>query len=136
MASEDVQLCFALFDKSDSGKISADDAATALRTLGKAPSSEELEELLGGASEVDLGKFTEMFNAAETPDFDTVREAFATFDVQGNGYIPLKELSHLMKTLGEGLPDSAVAALEKACEPDEDNQVNYTLFVKKMFQDL
>lgn len=43
MASEDVKLCFALFDKSNAGSISKEDAATALRTLGKAPSSEELE---------------------------------------------------------------------------------------------
>ena len=63
-------------------------------------------------------------------------EAFSTFDVSNNGYIPLKELLHLMKTLGEGLPENAITALSNACEPDEDQMVNYSLFVKKMFQDL
>lgn len=136
MAADEVTLCFALFDKEDTGKITKEDAATALRTLGKSPSSEELEELLEGASEVDEEKFTAIYNQAESPDFDEVNEAFATFDVQNNGYIPLKELTHLMKTLGEGLSDDALAQLESECEPDEDNMVNYSLFVKKMFQDL
>ncbi|EGD83161.1 calmodulin [Salpingoeca rosetta] len=136
MASDDVTLCFSLFDKDGSGKIGKDAAATALRTLGKSPSTEDLEELLDGASEVDLAKFTAMYNAAESPDFDEVQEAFSTFDVSNNGYIPLKELMHLMKTLGEGLPDDALQQLAKECDPDEDDQVNYSLFVKKMFQDL
>lgn len=67
---------------------------------------------------------------------EAVQDAFATFDVTSNGYIPLNELTHLMKTLGEGLPDDAIKSLERECEPDDDNQVNYMLFVKKMFQDL
>ena len=43
MSSENVELCFSLFDKEGTGSISKDAAATALRTLGKAPSTEELE---------------------------------------------------------------------------------------------
>eukprot|EP00055_Hartaetosiga_balthica_P017093 m.112042 g.112042 ORF g.112042 m.112042 type:complete len:136 (-) comp9244_c4_seq1:219-626(-) len=134
--ADEIKLCFDLFDKSNSGTITAADAATALRTLGKAPSAEELEELLNGASTVDLDTFQAMFGAAEAPNHDDVLEAFATFDVSNNGYIHINELKHLMKTLGEGMSDEAIANMETACEPDEDLQVNYALFVKKMFQEL
>jgi Ca2+-binding EF-hand superfamily protein len=134
--TDEVKMCFDLFDKDNSGSISAADAATALRTLGKAPSSEDLEELLNGATSVDLATFQAMHGAAETPDHDTVLEAFGTFDVNNNGYIPLSEFKYFMKTLGEGMSDESIAKMEEACEPDEDKQVNYSHFVKKMFSDL
>lgn len=64
-------------------------------------------------------------------------EAFSTFDTNQNGrlashtvgshrrtgYIPLKELTHLMKELGEGLDAATLQEMAAACEPDADGQV-------------
>jgi Ca2+-binding EF-hand superfamily protein len=47
---------FKLFDPNNTGTISAADAGVALRTLGKPPSEEELQEMFGGKP-VDFGKF-------------------------------------------------------------------------------
>lgn len=57
------------------------------------------------------------------PTIDDVMEAFSTFDTNGNGYIPLPELKHLMGTLGEGLSAENLEKMAAACEPDSDNQV-------------
>lgn len=51
-------------------------------------------------------------------------EAFSVFDIQGNGYIPLKELQHVLKTLGEGLDEDILAKLPQITEPDMDQQVS------------
>jgi calmodulin len=136
MADEDTKLCFELFDKDGSGNISAADCATALRTLGKAPSGEELEELLGGASTVNYAKFKEILDALPPPNFDEVMDAFSTFDTHGQGYMSLSELLHIMKNLGEGLSDAVLAKVKEAAEPDQDNQVNFRHFVEKMVKDL
>jgi Ca2+-binding EF-hand superfamily protein len=136
VTDEDIKLCFDLFDKSGSGKISTADSATGLRTLGKAPSSEEMEELLKGDKTVDFNKFKGMYNAAPTAEIEDVMDAFATFDMHNGGYIALEELIHLMKNLGEGLPDPILKQIEQAAEPDSDGQVNYRHFVEKMVKDL
>eukprot|EP00049_Salpingoeca_infusionum_P017223 m.352188 g.352188 ORF g.352188 m.352188 type:complete len:137 (+) comp16462_c0_seq1:400-810(+) len=134
-SAEEIEMCFKLFDQGDTGSISAKDAATALRTLGKAPSGEDIEEYFGTGS-VDFATFQAAYGSAETPDIDAVKEAFSTFDMHNSGYIPLGELQHLMKSLGESLPDEIIAQMSEAAEADQDNQVNWNVFVNRMFQDL
>ncbi|EDQ91370.1 uncharacterized protein MONBRDRAFT_36266 [Monosiga brevicollis MX1] len=136
VGEEDIKLCFELFDKTNSGTITAEDAATGVRTLGKAPSGEEIEELLGGASSVDFAKFQELFNASPVADFDETMDAFSTFDSHSAGYMSLTELLHIMKNLGEGLSEDVLAKVKDAAEPDSDGQVNYRHFVEKMVKDL
>lgn len=70
-----------------------------------------------------MNKFRDIFNSAPAPDFDDVLEAFSTFDSHSAGYMPVKELLHLMKNLGEGLPDAALAQVKELSEPDADGQV-------------
>jgi len=54
----------------------------------------------------------------------------------GKGYIPLHELKHLMKTLGEGLSDSNIEKMANSCDVDQDGQVNYRHFCEIMMNDL
>merc|ERR550514_242734 len=84
----------------------------ALRAIGCPPSEEMITELLAGRGTVDLAGFKEAAEQLEVPTKDMVREAFATFDTNSNGYIALGELSHLMKALGEGLSDEQIAGME------------------------
>jgi len=71
----------------------------------------------------------------EGADPDQVNESFAVFDQNGNGYINVKELLHLMGSLGEGLSDSELATLQKISEPDDEQQVNIRHLVGKLTAD-
>ncbi len=57
------------------------------------------------------------------PSKEEASEAFSVFDINGNGYIPLKELQHVLKSLGEGLEDDILAKIAQLSEPDSDQQV-------------
>jgi hypothetical protein len=57
------------------------------------------------------------------PSLEEVNEAAAVFDQNGNGYISVDELRHVMKNLGEGLDDATLDAMVKAAEPDSEQQV-------------
>jgi hypothetical protein len=59
----------------------------------------------------------------DCPSKDDIIEAFSVFDMQGNGYIPLRELQHVLKNLGEGLDDQILQKLAQITEPDQDQQV-------------
>jgi len=136
MSEEDITGVFTFFDKNNSGTITGADAGNALRTLGKAPSEEQLKELVGGKSKIDLSTFRDMVQKADDPTFDEVSEAFATFDTNSNGYIQLKELINLMKNLGEGLPQDVLDKLSVLAEPDADQLVNYRRLVDIIMKDL
>eukprot|EP00041_Stephanoeca_diplocostata_P004979 m.54208 g.54208 ORF g.54208 m.54208 type:complete len:135 (+) comp15491_c0_seq1:71-475(+) len=127
--------CFDLFDKNGEGSIPAASLGPALRALGKAPSEEQVQEMLAGASSVNLEQFTAFAGQVEEPAKDDVMEAFATFDTNNNGYIALPELKHLMKSLGEGLSDAEIQGLVKVAAADDEDQVNIRHLVDQLMQD-
>lgn len=70
---------------------------------------------------VDL--MTRHQNMRETPD--DVREAFRTFDKDGNGYLSASELRHVLTCLGERLTDEEVDELIREAEITGDGLVSY-----------
>ena len=62
-----------------------------------------------------------------TPEQTDVLKAFEVFDQNGNGYISMSELRHVMKNLGEGMPDAMLDQLTKVAEPDAEQQVRVGL---------
>merc|ERR1712146_618980 len=47
----------------------------------------------------------------ESPSKEEVSEAFHVFDLHNNGYMHINELTQVVKTLGEGLNDTELAAM-------------------------
>eukprot|EP00040_Diaphanoeca_grandis_P010142 m.51944 g.51944 ORF g.51944 m.51944 type:complete len:140 (+) comp21523_c1_seq1:426-845(+) len=132
-SKEDVDACFDLFDAGGSGSLEGKSViGKAYRALGYAPSEEELAELLGGSDSIDLETFKKLSSDLGTPQVEEVLEAFSVFDQNGNGYISLKELSHLMGSLGEGLSKEHLEAMAATSEPDDEGQVNIRHFVSKL----
>jgi len=54
-----------------------------------------------------------------------IREAFRTFDQDGNGLISAAELRHAMTNLGEKLTDDEVDEMIREADIDGDGQVSY-----------
>ena len=56
---------------------------------------------------------------------DEIREAFRVFDKDGNGFISVAELRHIMGNLGEKMPEEEVEEMIQEADIDGDGQVNY-----------
>ena len=54
------------------------------------------------------------------------------FDKDGNGFITSSELKHYLTNLGEKMSDEEVEQLIKEADIDDDGQINYEEFVKRM----
>ena len=88
-----------------------------MRKLGMEYSPEALAETVkvvdtNGDNEIDFEEFLALMNLTcmhkdgeKDPDWD-LRQAFATFDVDGSGYIDVTELNELMRKLGQNLTEA------------------------------
>jgi calmodulin len=56
---------------------------------------------------------------------DEIREAFRVFDKDGNGFISVAELRHIMGNLGDKMPKEEVEEMIHEADIDGDGQVNY-----------
>jgi len=63
-----------------------------------------------------------------------IREAFQTFDRDGNGFIGASDLHNTYLAINENLTDDEVDELIRLCDHDGDGQVSYEEF-RKMVND-
>ena len=112
---------FTEVDKASAGKLGLDDLSQCLMMLGLAPSASCIKELLGGASDADFDAFVALYEKCQAESGGDVDsdELFASFDADGSGAIKATDLLHILKSLGDPMPeDEAKAAIAKA---DKDN---------------
>ncbi|KAJ7329337.1 hypothetical protein JRQ81_015511 [Phrynocephalus forsythii] len=132
---------FSLFDKDGDGRITTAELGTVLRSLGHNPTEGELHSLISAvdtnhSGTVDFPEFlsvvAKMAKACDSEE--EIREAFRVFDKDGNGYISVAELRHVMTNLGEKLSDEEVDEMIKEADMDGDGRVNYEEFVRVMME--
>ena len=63
--------------------------------------------------------------APQPENEDTLREAFRTFDRDGNGFVDAQEIRHVLCHLGEKLRDDEVDEMLRESDIRGDNQINY-----------
>lgn len=83
--------------------------------------------IISGNGTIDFPEFLTMMSR-KLNDIDSeeeLREAFKTFDRDGNGRISAAELRHVMTNLGEKLTDEEVDEMIKEADLDGDGEVNY-----------
>ena len=61
---------------------------------------------------------------------EEMKEAFKVFDRDGNGYITVPKLRHVMQNLGENLTDEDIEEMIREADDDGDGVVNYSGKVK------
>lgn len=79
-----------------------------------------------GNGTIDFGEFVQMMSR-KVQDADTeaeLREAFAVFDKDGDGFIGATELQSVMSQLGENLTLEDVHSMIREADQDGDGRIN------------
>lgn len=66
----------------------------------------------------------------ESPE--EIREAFGVFDKDGNGYISVSELKHVLMTMGEKLSQEEVDIMIHEADIDGEGHIQYEQFIHMM----
>merc|ERR1711970_522093 len=113
------------FDDKKKGFLTKRDAFDAVRCCGLNPSEDQLKQAvnvckIADSSKITFKEFSAMvteIDASDCPDERKMRESLFKMDSHtGGGFIDVQELSHILKTRGEGLKQSDIDMLFTAIE--------------------
>uniref|UniRef100_A0A0N5AGG1 EF-hand domain-containing protein n=1 Tax=Syphacia muris TaxID=451379 RepID=A0A0N5AGG1_9BILA len=124
------------FHKGDE-KIAVSQVGDVLRALGQNPTDAEIRKCCAHWTDADLRITFEDFvpiyqqvnKNRENHTLEEFVDGLAHFDKEGNGFINVAELRHLLTTLGERLSDEEVDQLLSGHEDTQGN-VNISDFVR------
>lgn len=84
-----------------------------MRSLGQSPTEAELQDMINevdpeGTGSIDFPEFLSLMarKMKDTNVEDELREAFAVFDKNGDGFLNLKELRYCVTQMGERMTDN------------------------------
>ncbi|ESO83502.1 hypothetical protein LOTGIDRAFT_133270, partial [Lottia gigantea] len=125
------QEAFSLFDRDGDGMVTTIELGTVIRSLGGTITDAELSHMVKDVEEknglIDFPEFltymAKTLSHQESPE--TVMEAFAVFDKDGQGFISAMELRHVMTHLGERLTDEEVDEMIREADIDGVGRINY-----------
>eukprot|EP00299_Pterocystis_sp_00344_P004456 c1546_g1_i1.p1 GENE.c1546_g1_i1~~c1546_g1_i1.p1 ORF type:complete len:157 (-),score=35.52 c1546_g1_i1:28-498(-) len=127
---------FSLFDRDGSGTINTRDVGIVLRSLGATPTEAEINDIIkqtdGDSMGFDefLGHITRLMPLKYTSQ--EVIEAFRIFDKEGNGYVSMNELRHVITSLGEKLTNEEVDEMMREAKVNSQGMLSYVDFVETM----
>ncbi|XP_018426761.1 PREDICTED: calmodulin-alpha-like [Nanorana parkeri] len=129
---------FSLYDMDGDGTIATKELGTLMRSLGQGPTEAELQNMIhevdaDGNGRIDFPVFLALMTRKmkhEGQEEEEIREVFRVFDkltyyFDGNGYISVAELRHVMTNLGDKLTDEAVDDMIREVNIDGDGRVKY-----------
>ena len=118
-----------IFDRDNDNKISMNEFATVMRSIGFSPTQADLQAITQecGNRLLDINECQSIISRRAPPPEteENIRDAFRIFDKDGSGYISAAELRHVLTHLGEKLMDEEVDELIREAEITGDGQVNY-----------
>lgn len=130
---------FSLFDRNGDGVITTGDLGMIMRSLGQNPTEAELRDMISdvdvdGNGCIDFAEFLAMMARHIKTDDNTeeIREAFRVFDRNGDGFISIGELRHVMKSLDQRLSKEEVDDMMREADTNGDGLVDYEEFVNMM----
>jgi len=112
-----------------------------VRELGFYPSKLLISQLCSQADPERIGvvkrkDFMEIMRKMVTikkPTEEEIKNAFAIFDREKNGFIPTARMRYLLTQLGEQLEEDELDALMELADPETDGFIKYDKFVEWMF---
>ncbi|KAL1227844.1 Myosin-2 essential light chain [Trichinella spiralis] len=112
---------FAYFDTKGDERISVTQVGDVLRSLGQNPTNEEIKKCCANWPTPDfLPILHTVMKNKEPQSGDKFIEGLSHFDKEGNGFISVAELRHLLTHLGERLTDEEVDQLLQGQEDSDE----------------
>lgn len=102
---------FTMIDQNRDGFIDKEDLHDMLASLGKNPTDDYLESMIGEApGPINFTMFLTMFGEKlnGTDPEDVIKNAFSCFDIQNTGYINEDKLRELLMTMGDRFTEEEV----------------------------
>jgi calcium-binding protein CML len=147
---------FQFFDRNGDGKISQDELAAVMRSLGQPVSDSEIQSLIedvdaNGDGFIDLYEFIDLNTRPTSPptsssdsdsessgvDDEILASAFGVFDVDKNGYISADELQRVLVAFGDsGVTVEECRLMIESVDEDGDEMVDFREFVSMMSRNL
>ncbi|KAL4940770.1 hypothetical protein BDV06DRAFT_213222 [Aspergillus oleicola] len=133
---------FSVFDKDGNGDIDAHELGEVMRSLGQAPTEEELQDIIDEldvdrTGTIDFNEFLILMSrkAKESDPEAELRAAFAVLDQDKSGTISADELRRVLTSIGDNVSDADVEEMLKLADVNGDGTIDYEEFVKLMAQD-
>jgi len=127
----ELEMAFKVFDANGDGQICISELGAVLRSLGGDVTEQELQLIMNDVDKnqdgfISLEEFKDVHNVVGE---DPIREAFATFDKDGNNLICADELRTVLMSLGEkGHSLEDCRRMIKSVDQDGDGFVDFKEF--------
>ncbi|XP_074589565.1 calmodulin-like protein 3 [Curcuma longa] len=145
MDPSEVKRVFQMFDRDGDGSITKEELQESLKKLGIQTTDEELAAMIekidvNGDGRVDVEEFGALCRSVmmdergdEDPE-EGIREAFAVFDQNGDGFITAEELRSVLSSLGlrRGITLEDCKKMISQVDVDGDGKVNFKEFKQMM----
>ncbi|MEW5306603.1 MAG: hypothetical protein WDW36_009057 [Sanguina aurantia] len=130
---------FQLFDNDGDGCITTSVLGTVMRALGKSPTEAQIREIIKdvdpeGRGLVDFKEFVGAMGK-DMRDHDNeadLRAAWNVLDKEKRGLISVKDLRHVLGSVGEKLSPSELDDLSREADPESTGFISYPVFLKAM----
>lgn len=130
---------FNLFDKDGDETISTPELLTVMRSLGHNPSNDDIMDMIkevdkNGNGKIEFNEFLILMEK-KLKTFESeelIREAFDVMDHDGDGYITVSKLRHVVQELGLNLSEEEMDEMILEADPSGDGRVSYQEFVDIM----
>lgn len=121
-----------LFDERKTGSVSRVDFKHIVRSLGRKYTEAEFADLMKDyADAVRFEQFVEFMKKPYTgPTEEDLRTALQAFDGTDSGMLKISELTTLLTTLGEKMPEAEVKQLLAEVKTDSEGRVSIDEFAK------
>jgi len=138
----DLREAFELFDKDNSGSISAHELASVMRALGQNPTAEEIEDMVNGIDdnsdgEIDFQEFVSLYSGSmnNADDEEFIAWAFESFDTDKSGKLSADEVRRIVLSMGDELSEEEVAEIMDRADLDGDGLLSFQEFTRLIIGD-
>ncbi|XP_004503360.1 probable calcium-binding protein CML25 [Cicer arietinum] len=131
----ELEQVFKKFDVNGDGKISASELGSIMGSLGQPATEQELDNMIrevdgDGDGCISLQEFIELNTKGVDSDeiLENLKDAFAVFDMDGNGSITAEELNTVMRSLGEECSLAECRRMIGGVDSDGDGMIDFEEF--------
>ncbi|XP_057810570.1 probable calcium-binding protein CML13 [Salvia miltiorrhiza] len=128
---------FNLFDADSDGKIATSELEILMRSLGGNPTQAQLKSIITQeklTAPFDFQRFLDLMSKhMKVEPFDKqLRDAFQVLDKEGTGFIVVKELRHILTSIGEKLEPAEFDEWIPEVDVGSDGKIRYEDFIARI----